>query len=45
MSNMVTGEMNKSARGMKVLPSRIRGLMIMLTLGNLARLQTKSVLP
>ena len=33
MSNVVTGEMNKSTRGMKVLPSRIRGPMIMLTLG------------
>ena len=45
MSNMVTGEMNKSARGMKVLLSGTRGFMIMPMLGNLARLQTKLVLP
>ena len=45
MSNMVTGEMNKSAMEMKALPSGIRGLMIMPMLGNLARFLTKSVLP
>ena len=38
-------EMNKSAREMKVLPSGIRGLMSIPMSGNLARLQTKSVLP
>ena len=29
MSNMVTGKMNKSARGMKIFLSRTRGFMIM----------------
>ena len=43
MSSMVTGRMNKSARGRKALPSMIRGLTIMPMVENLARLQTKSV--
>ena len=42
---MVTGRMNKSARGRKASPSMIRGLMIIPMVENLARLQTKSVPP